>query len=166
MADGKVQYLNISLHTIAAQPVPYVLMGVPQISMFATIVIMFFASLIIWSLGGLVRTIRKKPHVSGRARLALSLSVLIGILIIAGFAAFIGGISSDIVYVVPPILIVATTLLSVAAIAGLALIPAAVLAWRSRWFTVGGRLMYTLLAVTTPLTLSWVWYWNLLGYQW
>ena len=166
MADGKVQYLNISLHTIAAEPVPFVLMGVPQISMFATIVILFAASLIIWSLGWLVRAIRSKPHVSGRARLALWLAVVIGILIIAGFAAFIGGISSDIVYGVPPILIVATTLLSVAAIAGLALIPAAVLAWRSRWFTVGGRILYTLLALTTPLTLSWVWYWNLLGYQW
>lgn len=166
MADGKVQYLNISLHTIAAEPVPFVLMGVPQVSMFATIVILFAASLIIWSLGWLVRAIRRKPHVSGRARLALWLSVLVGILIIAGFAAFFGAISSDIVYGAPPILFVATTLLSVAAIAGLALIPAAVLAWRSKWFTVGGRIMYTLLALTTPLSLSWVWYWNLLGYQW
>jgi hypothetical protein len=166
MADGKVQYLNISLHTISAEPVPFVLMGVPQISMFATIVIVFAASLIIWSLGWLVRSLRRKPHLSGRPRWALWLSVVIGVLLIAGFAAFIGAISSDIVFGVPPVLIVATTLLSLAAIAGLALIPTAVVAWRSSWFTVGGRILYTLLALTAPLTLGWVWYWNVLGYQW
>ena len=165
MVDGEAHYLNLALHTISAERVPFVLMGIPQLAMIGTIVILFAASLIIWPLGALVRSIRRKPHLSKRPRIALWLSVAVGVSLVGGFVAFFAGVSSDIVFGVPPMVIVATTLLSLAAIAGLALVPTAVLAWRSGWFTAGGRTLYTLLALTAPLTLWWVWYWNMLGYQ-
>ena len=110
----------------------------------------FAAALIIWPLGAIVRSIRRTPHLSRRPPLALWLSVAVGVPLVAGFAAFFAGVSSDIVFGVPSMVIVATTLLSLAAIAGLALVPKAVLAWRSGWFTVGGRTLYTLLALTAP----------------
>lgn len=94
------------------------------------------------------------------------LSVAIGVALVCGLAAFFTGVSSDIVYGMPPIVVISATLLTFAATTGLALIPLATLAWRRHWFSLGGRLGYTLLALTTPLTAWWVWEWNVLGYQW
>jgi hypothetical protein len=38
-------------------------------------------------------------------------------------------------------------------------------AWTNRWFTVGGRIYYSLLAVTAPVLLWWVNYWNPFGFR-
>ena len=62
--------------------------------------------------------------------------------------------------------VAAASLISVAAVGGLALIPVTVAAWVKDWFTVGGRVLYTVLALLAPVLLWWAWYWNLLGWQW
>ena len=63
------------------------------------------------------------------------------------------------------VLYLATGLLTLGSIVGLALVPAAVWAWKDRWFTIGGRLYYSLLAVTAPIVMWWTAHWNLLGWR-
>ena len=82
-----------------------------------------------------------------------------------GVAALFAGVSSDIVCGLTPAAVAAPTLVTAAALGGLALIPVAVLAWVKGWFSLGGRLLYSLLALAAPVLAGWDWYWNLLGWQ-
>lgn len=56
-------------------------------------------------------------------------------------------------------------LISLDAVAGLALVPAAIGAWRHHWSSVGGRLDLSALALAAPPLVWWANDWNLLGFR-
>ena len=63
------------------------------------------------------------------------------------------------------VLYLATGIISLGAVASWALVLAAARAWKNRWFTMGGRIYFALLALTAPYLLWWANYWNLLGFR-
>ncbi|MGI9597508.1 MAG: hypothetical protein ACR2QK_15190, partial [Acidimicrobiales bacterium] len=62
-------------------------------------------------------------------------------------------------------LFLATGLISLGAVMGLALVPAAIGAWTNQWLTVGGRIYFTILALTVPYLVWWADAWNMLGFR-
>jgi hypothetical protein len=110
--DGEVKYLHLSLHTIATERTPLWLMGVVQISAFGTIVLLFLASLLVWPIGALIRKSRGRQPVHGWARAALWLVVGVAVLAVAGMIGLFLGLSSDVIYGVTPMILLATTLIS------------------------------------------------------
>ncbi len=163
--DGEVKYLHLSLHTIAAERTPLWLMGVVQISAFGIIVLLFLASLLVWPTGALIRKWRGRQSAHGWARAALWLVVGVAVLAVAGMIALFLGLSSDVIYGVTPMILLATTLISLAGLLALALVPAAITAWARGWFTIGGRIYYSLLALSASILLWWANYWNILGFR-
>ena len=166
VADGSVRYLHTSLHTVALERVPFLGLGIVHISTFGTIVIIFAVSLFLWLAGALIRRLRHRSRPTGWARGALWLALTVAVALVLGTLAFFVAVSdSDVAFGPTPALYLAAGLISVGALAGLALIPAAVAAWAGRWFTVGGRILYTVLALTAPYLLWWAVTWNLLGFR-
>lgn len=106
----------------------------------------------------------RKPTVGARAALWLEIGVATCLLL--GTVAFFAAVSdSDIAFGPTLVLYLATGFITIASLAGLALIPAAVGAWIHGWFTIGGRIFYSLLAVTGPYLLWWAITWNFFGFQ-
>ena len=90
------------------------------------------------------------PSVGARAALRLEIGVASGLLL--GLAAFFVAVSdSDVAFGPTPALYLAAALITISSIAGLALVPAAVGSWMHGWFTIGGRIFYSLLALTAPV---------------
>jgi hypothetical protein len=140
-------------------------MGVVQISAFGIIVLLFLASLLVWPTGALIRKWRGRQSAHGWARAALWLVVGVAVLAVAGMIALFLGLSSDVIYGVTPMILLATTLISLAGLLALALVPAAITAWARGWFTIGGRIYYSLLALSASILLWWANYWNILGFR-
>jgi CubicO group peptidase (beta-lactamase class C family) len=163
---AEVRYLHTSLHTVALKRVPFLGLGIVHISAFGTIVIVFVLSLLIWAVGALVRKRRGRPKPTGWARGALWLAIAVAVALVSGTAAFFAAVSdADVAFGPTPALYLATGFITVGSIASLALIPVAVGSWINGWFTIGGRILYTLLALTAPYLLWWAVTWNLLGFR-
>jgi CubicO group peptidase (beta-lactamase class C family) len=164
--SGDVTYLHTSLHTVALERVPVYLWGIVQVVAYVAIVALFLVSLVVWPVGALIRRRRGRPAPRGWARGALWLAVGVALTItLATIALFLGLSDDDVVYGATPTIYAATGLITIASTAGLLLIPAAVGAWWKHWYTIGGRLYYSVLAFSVPVLLWWGIYWNLIGFQ-
>jgi hypothetical protein len=128
-----------------------------------------FLSVLAWPLAALIRRLRKRQtHDSRLARLARWLAIVVGIvnlLFVAGFAVVLmQGLSGGGPY--PPSWFVALLVLPLLTAALTAVLLAlAVMAWKNRYWSLVGRLHYT---VITLAALGFVWlanYWNLLGFK-
>ena len=72
---------------------------------------------------------------------------------------------TDVAFGPTPALYLAAGFATFASVAGLALIPAAIGSWIHGWFTIGGRILYSILASTATYLLWWAVDWNLLGFR-
>lgn len=109
-------------------------------------------------------TLLHEPTVGARAALWLEIGVAICLLL--GTVAFFLTVSnSDVAFGPTLSLYLAAGLITIASLASLALIPAAIGSWIRGWFTIGGRIFYSLLALTAPYLLWWAITWNFLGFQ-
>jgi CubicO group peptidase (beta-lactamase class C family) len=164
--NGQVTYLHTSLHTIALERVPVYLWGIVQVVAYVAILALFLVSLVVWPVGALIRKRRGRPAPRGWARGALWLAVGVALTVtLATVALFLGLSDTDVVYGATPTIYTATAMITIASTVGLLLVPAAAGAWWKHWFTIGGRLYYSLLALAVPVLLWWALYWNLLGFQ-
>jgi hypothetical protein len=128
-----------------------------------------FLSALAWPVTALVRRLRGGQTLDPRlARLARWLAIVVGILnllFVVGFAAVLmQGLSGASPY--PPSWFIALLVIPiVTAVLSIALLVLAVLAWKNRYWSLVGRLHYSLV---TLAALTFVWfvnYWNLLGFK-
>jgi CubicO group peptidase (beta-lactamase class C family) len=133
------------------------------------LLVVAFLSVLAWPGAYLIRRLRKrKAHDPPLARMARWLAMAVGILnllFFVGFAAtLMQGLSGSSPY--PPSWFVALLVLPIlSAILSVVLLLFTVLAWRNRYWTVAGRLHYSLVVLAA---LAFVWfanYWNLLGFK-
>jgi len=102
------------------------------------------------------------------ARVAWRLAVVVSLLVILGP---VSGIIMAVLtkehqlYSIPPILYVALSFLLLAAVIGLALPVFAILAWRHRYWSLGARLLFSLIALVVLCMMPFMNYWNLLGFR-
>ncbi len=134
-----------------------------------TFLVLAFLSVLAWPTAHLIRRLRRQSAQDARpARLARQLAALLGILnlvFIVGFAAALTqGLTGKLPY--PPTWFVALLVIPVlTTVLSLALLVFAALAWKDRYWSLAGRLHYS---VVTLAALVFVWfaeYWNLLGFR-
>lgn len=139
-----------------------------QVSLIAFLVLAF-ASVLVWPVAHLIRRLRRlETHDSRPARLARLLAASLGILNLLFMVGFVGtlmqGLAGALPY--PPSWFVALLVIPVlSSILAVVLAIFAVLAWKDRYWSVVGRLHYSLV---TLFALAFVWfvnYWNLLGFR-
>ncbi len=134
-----------------------------------TFLVLAFLSVLAWPAAHLIRRLRRQSAQDARpARLARQLGALLGILnlvFIVGFAAVLTqGLAGALPY--PPSWFVALLVIPVlTTVLSLVLLVFASLAWKDRYWSLAGRLHYS---VVTLAALVFVWfaeYWNLLGFR-
>jgi CubicO group peptidase (beta-lactamase class C family) len=162
--SGDVAYVHLSQELIAAEKTPGFLMGIAQLAVLGSIVLLFALGLAAWPIGAWVRR-RKAGTLSDGERWIRRLALTETGLVVTALVALIIGIMGTIQFGMPPMAILAVTLFTLAAVVGLGLIPAAVLTWVRGWLTLGERVVLSILALTTPMLLWWTIYWNVFGYQ-
>jgi hypothetical protein len=131
--------------------------------------LLFLVTVIAWPVGTWINSRRGKRAgassiLSRLARwLAAAICVLHTLFIIG--IALVTANPSELVYGIPPLLHVslALALLAVVMTAGLPIF--AVLAWKDGYWSLLGRMHYTLLTVVVLAFTWWLSYWNLLGFQ-
>ncbi len=140
-----------------------------QVGWLAGCLLLFLSALLVWPLQGLVsrwhgaakypRPVR--PHLA--RWLALALSGL-NVLFLIGFAVWYFGFY-DLPYDVPPPVVawLVIPLLTTSLAAGL--IVCTLLAWRESYWSLAGRLHYTLVTLGALAFVWWLNYWNLLGFR-
>jgi CubicO group peptidase (beta-lactamase class C family) len=128
-----------------------------------------FLLVLAWPVAALIRRLRKRQtHDSRLARLAGWVAIVVGILnllFVVGFAALLmQGLSGGGPY--PPSWFVALLVIPIlTAVLSIVLLVLAVLAWKDRYWSLVGRLHFSLV---TMAAVAFVWlvnYWNLLGFR-
>jgi len=148
---------------VAAEKVLLLLIGVVQVFTTGVIVLLFLLALPGWGLGAWLRSRRPdRPVRPGERRIRL-FPVGQTALVTGALVLLFAGVGGGAAFGMPPAAIAATVTFTAAALAGLALPPAAVVAWARGLLTVGERIQLTVLALTAPVLLWWTLYWNLFG---
>jgi CubicO group peptidase (beta-lactamase class C family) len=133
------------------------------------LVLLAFLSALAWPVTALVRRLRKTqtddPRLARLARWLAFVVAILGLLFLVGFAAVLmQGLSGSSPY--PPSWFIALLVLPiVTAVLSIVLLALAILAWKNRYWSLVGRLHYSLV---TLAGLVFVWlanYWNLLGFK-
>lgn len=133
-------------------------------------VLAFASALVFWPIGALGRRLLRRPLRSPkparRARLLAWAVALLGLLVIAGIVAALAGLRAS--YILdggpPPVLPAALALGVVCALLTVPLVFCAYRAWRGRWWGLIGRAHYSLVALGAVGFVSFLAYWNLLGF--
>jgi len=111
---------------------------------------------------------RPTPRNPRLARTAWRLATIVSILVILSPASGIVMVlltKEHQLYSIPPILYVALSFLLVASVIGLTLPVLAVFAWRDRYWSVGARLVFSLVALAALCMMPFMNYWKVLGFR-
>lgn len=136
--------------------------------------LIFLSALLAGIFGGLARLARRKasPVPSNLARLARAAALLVAFLDLAATLAFLAItlFSGQLMTTLVPYGQMSTinailTAWLLAAVLAVALLPLAVLAWRRSFWSLAGRIHYTLVAAAAGAFVWFLSYWNLLGYR-
>jgi CubicO group peptidase (beta-lactamase class C family) len=127
-------------------------------------IVLFLSALILWPIGWLVARWKgtRRPRLAGLARwLAWGVSALYMLFLIL----FVVGIS-DVSHGIAPLAQAALVVALVATTLAVGMVACAGLAWKRRYWSVVGRVHYSLVTLGA---LAFIWflnYWNLLGFRW
>lgn len=119
--------------------------------------VVFLSALIGWPL---LRGSNTRAAAWARGFATLTILAFVAALVTMGLSL---GNANEVVFGIPPLLQAALTLARVAALLTIGLVVFAVVAWIKRYFSVWGRLHYTLVALAALATSWWLWYWKVLG---
>ena len=134
-----------------------------------TLLLVFFSACLVWPVSSLIRRLRKQPSSAPRAaRLARLLAGFISALnlvFLVGLNLAAVRMGQEFVYGMPPLVIallcipLLTTLLT-------ALLPIwTVFAWKDKYWSLVGRLHYSLITLAALAYIPFLSYWNLLGFR-
>ena len=131
--------------------------------------VLAFLSVLAWPVASLLRRVRRRQaHDPRQARLARRLAMMVAILnllFLAGFAAALMQSLTGAWPHPPPWFVTLLVLPILTTVLTILLLVLAVLAWKNRYWSLGGRVHYSLV---TAAALAFVWlanYWNLLGFK-
>jgi hypothetical protein len=140
------------------------------LNLLGALMLIFLSALIVWSMEGFVRWLRKQPAVkkltvvwSRRvAALVSSLNLiyvmaLLAALMFLGPGAFVNG--------TPPVVVALYSLPLLSAVLTFTLVVYTVLAWRKHFWSLLGRIHYSLVTLAALAFLWFLNYWDLFGFR-
>jgi CubicO group peptidase (beta-lactamase class C family) len=139
-----------------------------HILLIAILTILFLTAILGWPLGALSRSLLRRPPVGrpapGAARWLAGGMCLLFLLLILGVLSLVSN-TAQVEYGVPVLLKVILVFPMVGAVLGIGVLIFLFLAWKRKYWTIYGRLHYSLILLS-GLVFLWVLnYWNLLGWK-
>lgn len=128
--------------------------------------ILLFLSTLIWPMGLILNRCPTKSERPGRAaRWLAGVACMLDLLFMAGLVAISSVTPTPLIYSIPPSLIAVLAIAIVAAIMALASAIFAAVAWKNGYWSIAGRLHYTLVVLALLAFAWWLNNWNLLGFH-
>jgi hypothetical protein len=140
-----------------------------QLAVAAICALVFLSACIIWPLGALLGRVRHEPDAGtkerGVPRLLAGAASALNLVFIAGFVLIMPTAMGAIYTEVPPDLVALLCIPLAAAALTAGSIACAVLAWKRRYWSIAGRLHYTLVTLAGVAFILFLNHWNLLGFR-
>jgi CubicO group peptidase (beta-lactamase class C family) len=131
--------------------------------------VLAFLSVLAWPVDSLIRRLRKRPAQPSRpalwARYLAGLVSALNLVFVVGLVVRLGQVLSGVFYRTPTYFVALLVIPLLTAILTVGLVVFTVLAWRDDYWSVLGRLHYSLIAVAALVFIWCVNYWNLLGFR-
>lgn len=162
---GEVTFAFVPLQSVALEKVAWYEGSEAQLGILGTLLIIFFSPFLVWPLGKLIAKIRKREVTSTKGsrrarRLALivsGLNFIFSVTLLFGIGELTLGVSP--IIQVALIIPIVTTLLTVV------LVLQMLRAWFKRYWSVWGRIYYSLISLAAVVFVLFAGYWNLLGWR-
>ncbi len=165
-SQGRINYIFMKNNpTTAYERVPLIEGTEFNYGLLAACIIIFLSTLI-WPLGRIFNRCPRKPKrfdmaarwFAGGAGM-LNLMFLVGLVVLSSIS------QTELIYTIPSSLIVLFTMSLIAAILGFGSAVFAVRAWKNGYWSLKGRVHYTLVVLALLAFIWWLNNWNLLGYR-
>lgn len=131
--------------------------------------VLAFLSVFAWPVGALIRRLRKRPAEPSRlalwARYLAGLVSALNLVFVVGLVVRLGQVLSGVFYGTPAYFVALLVIPLLTAILTVGLVVFTVLAWRDNYWSVLGRLHYSLVTLAALVFIWFVNYWNLLGFR-
>jgi CubicO group peptidase (beta-lactamase class C family) len=128
--------------------------------------VLLFLSTLIWPIGFLFNRCHTKSEKPGRAaRWVAGAACMLDLLFMAGLVALSAVAPMSIIYGIPSSLSALLAIAIVAAVLALSSTALAVLAWKDSYWSIAGRVHYTLVVLALLAFIWWLNNWNLLGFR-
>jgi hypothetical protein len=131
--------------------------------------VLAFLSVLAWPVGSLIRRLRKQPaapsKLARQARYLAGLVSAFNLVFVVGLVVRLGQVLSGVFYGTPAYFVALLVIPLLTAILTVGSVVFTVLAWRDEYWSVLGRLHYSLIAVAALVFIWFVNYWNLLGFR-
>jgi len=128
-----------------------------------------FLSVLAWPVGSLIRRLRKRPaapsKLARQARYLAGLVSALNLIFVVGLVVRLGQVFSGVFYETPAYFVVLLVVPLLTAILTVGLVVFTVLAWRDDYWSVLGRLHYSLVTLVALVFIWFLNYWNLLGFR-
>lgn len=140
-----------------------------HIGLIGFILLVFLSVCVVWPVGHLIRRRRKLPAEGRRtarfARLLAALTIALNLIFIIGFAVSMYRIGEDLIYGMSPVVIALLVIPIVITILTIGLVIFTVLGWKNKYWSLLGRLYYSLITLACIGFIFFLNYWNLLGFR-
>jgi CubicO group peptidase (beta-lactamase class C family) len=163
---GEVTYGMVSLQNTAFEKLAWYESAEAQMGTMGSILLLFVSAVVLWPLGALIRRLRKRDRESNPARRrALWVGWMVSGMNLVFLLVLLMSFGEELVFGVPlsiRIILVIPIVTSMLSVVFLAL---AVIAWMRGYWSLVGRLYYSLIALASVLFVLFAGYWNMLGWR-
>jgi CubicO group peptidase (beta-lactamase class C family) len=162
---GEITFAFVPLQSVALEKIPWYEGGEAQMGIFGMLLIIFLSPFFLWSIGALVTRIRKRESTTTRGskrarRMALLVS---GLGLVFMVTVFLG--LGDPTLGIPLIIKIALAIPIVIIPLAIILLGRTIEVWVKAYWSVWGRIYYSLIAVAAIVLILFASYWNLLGWR-
>ncbi len=168
-ADSRIQYLFVGSDPEGgslAKAEWHQTMGF-HLALLAVCLLTFLSALVAWPASWLLNRRKSKPtnRMQSLAKWAAAMGCVLDIGFIIGFLLLLTMAYNDMAYGVPLALLIVLTIPIIAALLTIASLCFTALAWYRHYWSLPGRIHYTIVTIALVAYLWFLYFWNLLGYK-
>ena len=163
---GQITYGFIPLQNTAFERLAWYESAEAQLGTMAILLLLFLSAVVLWPLGALINRLRKRPQEPNPAmRRALWVGWIVSTLNLVFLLVVLLSFGAGLIYGVPLLIRVILVIPIITGILSLVFLALAVMAWVRGYWSLVGRLYYSLIALASVLFVLFAGYWNLLDWK-
>ena len=163
---GEVTYGFVPQQNTAFERLAWYESAEAQLGTLGSLLLLFVSAVVLWPLGALINRLRKRTRAPNPTRRrALWVGWIVSALNLVFLLVILLSFNEGLLYGVPLLIRVILVIPIVTSILSLAFLALAVIAWMRGYWSLVGRLYYSLIALASVLFVLFAGYWNMLGWR-
>jgi len=169
-ASGRITHLLIDTAPLQfSEKLPWYETTIFHVAFIAVLVLIFLSACVLWTVNYFAHRLRRRSSTGSAmpriALLAAGVVSLLNVVCLAGLALALRSEIYEFVYGVPPIILALLCIPPLTTVLTVALLLFTVLVWKNGWWTLAGRVHYSLVTLAAVSFIPFLIYWNLLGFR-